>query len=111
MADYITSSLTESKVRPFSTLNLSCPEGPVSSLRPNSESVSNLETLLARSVKLRVQNLPGAPDASLAVLFSGGLDSALLACMAFQAVSPGTTIDLLNVAFQNPRIHGKENLD
>nr|CAD7460056.1 unnamed protein product [Timema tahoe] len=40
-----------------------------------------------------------------AVLFSGGLDSAILAALAHEFVPSGEPIDLLNVAFERPRPH------
>lgn len=79
---------------------------------------------LDRSVMLRVRDIPQAPggagNAKVAVLFSGGIDSTMLAFFAhrydiqrylktandFPAVryiSPDEPIDLLNVAFENPR--------
>jgi asparagine synthetase B (glutamine-hydrolysing) len=54
----------------------------------------------------RVRNLPNAPVDPLAILFSGGLDCALLVYYAHLTLPKDTPIDLLNVAFQNPRIHG-----
>lgn len=41
----------------------------------------------------------------LAVLFSGGLDCTVLARLAHSLLPISEPIDLLNVAFQNPRIH------
>ena len=43
--------------------------------------------------------------ARLAILFSGGLDCTVLARLAHDIFPPSESIDLLNVAFQNPRIH------
>ncbi|PNS19897.1 hypothetical protein CAC42_7864 [Sphaceloma murrayae] len=48
--------------------------------------------------------LDGKP-AKLAVLFSGGIDCTVLARLAHETLSPSEPIDLLNVAFENPRIH------
>ncbi|KAG2077080.1 hypothetical protein BDR04DRAFT_1089385 [Suillus decipiens] len=62
---------------------------------------------LDRSVMLRVQNIPrrtsGKGGAQVAVLFSGGIDSTILAFLAHRHVPLDEPIDLLNVAFQNPR--------
>jgi asparagine synthetase B (glutamine-hydrolysing) len=41
----------------------------------------------------------------VAILFSGGLDCTLLARLAHESLHQNTIIDLLNVAFENPRIH------
>jgi asparagine synthetase B (glutamine-hydrolysing) len=43
--------------------------------------------------------------ANLAVLFSGGLDCTVLARISHDLVPTEEPIDLINVAFQNPRIH------
>lgn len=49
------------------------------------------------------RGLTAASSAVLAVLYSGGLDSATLALLAHRAMPPGP-IDLLTVAFANPRV-------
>lgn len=70
----------------------------------------HLRRQLADSLALRVLNVPPpAPDAAasgarIAVLFSGGLDCSVLARLASDLVPPEQTIDLLNVAFENPRV-------
>lgn len=81
------------------------------SLTLDSSVVLTLEALMIQSMKLRVDNLPGASDMPLGVLFSGGLDSALLAYYAHVTLPFETPIDLLNVAFQNPRIHNMTDED
>lgn len=48
-----------------------------------------------------------ANEARVAVLFSGGLDCTLLARLAHELLPLEQSIDLLNVAFENPRIHSK----
>jgi asparagine synthetase B (glutamine-hydrolysing) len=65
--------------------------------------------LLHESLKPRVLNIPIPPlsaleDAKLAVLFSGGLDCTVLARMAHDILPLNHPIDLLNVAFENPRV-------
>lgn len=42
-------------------------------------------------------------DARVAILFSGGLDCICLAALANKYLPVGESIDLLNVAFENPR--------
>lgn len=44
-------------------------------------------------------------EARVAVLFSGGLDCTILARLAHELIPNEQTIDLFNVAFENPRIH------
>ncbi|KAH9898590.1 asparagine synthase-domain-containing protein [Cubamyces lactineus] len=70
--------------------------------------VDDLIAQLDRSVMLRVQNIPRphyvAPgQARVAIFFSGGIDSTMLAFLAHRHVDPDEPIDLLNVAFENPR--------
>ncbi|KAH9944543.1 asparagine synthase-domain-containing protein [Epithele typhae] len=72
-----------------------------------SDTVDRLIVELDRSVMLRVRNIPqrdNAPgQARVAVLFSGGIDSTMVAFLADRHVDPDEPIDLLNVAFENPR--------
>lgn len=70
--------------------------------------VDNLIDHLDNSVMLRVRNIPRRASsekgrAQVAVLFSGGIDSTMLAFLAHRHVPLDEPIDLLNVAFQNPR--------
>ncbi|CAG8647029.1 9749_t:CDS:2, partial [Cetraspora pellucida] len=46
----------------------------------------------------------GQQDASVAILFSGGLDCICLAALADKYIPHEESIDLLNVSFENPRI-------
>jgi asparagine synthetase B (glutamine-hydrolysing) len=65
-----------------------------------------LHQALFRSLKSRIQCIPVHKDnqrARLAILFSGGLDCTIIAGMAHSIVPIGEPIDLLNVAFENPR--------
>lgn len=45
------------------------------------------------------------PRNSVGILFSGGLDCTLLARIAHDILPPHQEVDLLNVAFENPRVH------
>ncbi|RPD81814.1 hypothetical protein L226DRAFT_528055 [Lentinus tigrinus ALCF2SS1-7] len=69
--------------------------------------VDELIVHLDRSVMLRVRDIPhketAAGEARVAVFFSGGIDSTMLAFLADRHVPPEEPIDLLNVAFENPR--------
>lgn len=79
-------------------------------LNGQTESVKLLKNHLYESLKLRVLNVPVPPgidkthDTRVAVLFSGGLDCTVLACMMHHVLPPEQHIDLINVAFENPRV-------
>jgi len=75
--------------------------------------VDKFTDLLRKAVKTRITNQPGlcktcmaaktsppCPHCSVAVLFSGGLDSCVLAHLAAEQLPPGQPLHLLNVAFQ-----------
>lgn len=75
----------------------------------SSSSVGQLGEQLANSLRLRILNIPeppheNTPEVKLAVLFSGGLDCTVLARMAHGILPLDHPIDLLNVAFENPRV-------
>jgi len=63
-----------------------------------------------KSLRLRILNIPDPPhqgtpaEVKLAILFSGGLDCTVLARMAHNILPLDQPIDLLNVAFENPRV-------
>jgi asparagine synthetase B (glutamine-hydrolysing) len=76
-----------------------------------SPSVRSLRQQLSESLRLRVRNIPKPPlqddsrdDTRVAVLFSGGLDCSVLARLTHELLDDGYSIDLLNVAFENPRV-------
>ncbi|KAF2263316.1 hypothetical protein CC78DRAFT_534092 [Lojkania enalia] len=99
---------------PFPLMNAAAPDGLCN---PNSEHVAQLRTALNDSLRLRVQHVRESVmpidvniaknDAKIAILFSGGLDCTVLARLAHDLVPLTESIDLLNVAFENPRVHGK----
>lgn len=94
-------------------------------LSATSPSVVALKQQLIDSLSLRVLDIPQPPgadkvahDTRIAVLFSGGLDCTILARLAHEVMDPEQGIDLLNVAFENPRVvaqlrkdHAKKNKD
>jgi len=81
------------------------------------ESAPKLGEALRESLELRVQhvreaklsaNVPsGAHEPRVAILFSGGLDCTILARLTHELLPLEQSVDLLNVAFENPRIHSK----
>ncbi|KFY12803.1 hypothetical protein V492_03653 [Pseudogymnoascus sp. VKM F-4246] len=90
-------------------LNQAVPTIPWS-LNLSSDSVRQLEKHMIESLRLRLLNIPDPPRSErpakvkLAILFSGGLDCAVLARMAHDILPQDEQIDLLNVAFENPRV-------
>ncbi|KAJ3044608.1 hypothetical protein HDV00_001534 [Rhizophlyctis rosea] len=71
------------------------------------EALDMMEANLAEAVKLRIDTIPPPSETSarLGVLFSGGLDCICLAALADKFLPPGEPCDLLNVAFENPRVN------
>jgi asparagine synthetase B (glutamine-hydrolysing) len=74
------------------------------------DTCAGVSSALAASLGLRVLNIPDQPavrlvssTARMAILFSGGLDCTLLARMCHDILPSSQSIDLLNVAFENPR--------
>jgi len=80
------------------------------SLNCHTESVQLLRRHLCESLKLRILNIPLPPGSDtghhvrVAVLFSGGLDCTVLARLAHDILPLDHQIDLINVAFENPRV-------
>ncbi|ORY60280.1 asparagine synthase [Pseudomassariella vexata] len=75
-----------------------------------SPSVRLLRHHLTEALKLRILNVPEPPyaqfdiDTRIAILFSGGLDCTLLARLADDLLPEDQGVDLINVAFENPRV-------
>ncbi|PYI12405.1 asparagine synthase related protein [Aspergillus sclerotiicarbonarius CBS 121057] len=95
---------------PTPPMNRSIPEGAPPSLNVETVAVKELEQKLRQSLALRIQNVREPPttssgiNAKVAVLFSGGLDCTLLARLSHDILPESEVIDLLNVAFENPRV-------
>ena len=92
---------------------MTVPTAVVPPLTLTSKSVQQLRDELHNSLCKRLLNVPQPPrtedlgtdeNTRIAVLFSGGLDCTVLARMAHDILPPGQGIDLLNVAFENPRV-------
>lgn len=101
---------------PIPPMNKASPHGDPPRLAVESTPVKDLELKLRRSLELRVRNIPEPPNcksdgAKVAVLFSGGLDCTLLARLSHEILPIDDTIDLLNVAFENPRVVAAANKD
>lgn len=91
-------------------MNKATPQGDTPLLDAESACVRDLELRIRQSLEPRINNIPEPPaytssrDAKVAVLFSGGLDCTLLARFCHDVLPSDETIDLLNVAFENPRV-------
>ncbi|KZF26434.1 asparagine synthase related protein [Xylona heveae TC161] len=99
---------------PYPKLNKELPSQNLPVLNLSSPSVQSIEKHLLNSLRLRVQNVPTPPvvespehsssSAKVAILFSGGLDCTMLARLSHEVLPFSEDIDLLNVAFENPRV-------
>ncbi|GKT48241.1 asparagine synthetase domain-containing protein C4F6.11c [Colletotrichum spaethianum] len=93
--------------------NMALPPSNSQPLSASSPSVQAVRQQLTESLKLRVLDIPEPPaheannDTRVAVLFSGGLDCTVLARMASDILPSEQGIDLINVAFENPRLAAK----
>ncbi|KAL8940990.1 MAG: hypothetical protein Q9216_002509 [Gyalolechia sp. 2 TL-2023] len=81
----------------------------ISRLNLTSPALDALHQKLRGSLNLRVMNIPRPPSptkepAKVALLFSGGLDCTLLARILHEILPKELDVDLLNVAFENPRV-------
>lgn len=91
------------------TINTSAPDATVNETGPRQESLESLLHHLTESLKLRILDIPDHSNlhqdptaAKVAILFSGGLDCTVLARLAHDMLPSTHSIDLLNVAFENP---------
>ncbi|KAJ5280959.1 hypothetical protein N7478_006331 [Penicillium angulare] len=95
---------------PIPPMNMSVPIEQPPALTLDTPFIQELETKLRGSLSLRIDDVPEPPgfikgqNAKVAVLFSGGLDCTLLARLAHDILPSDDPIDLLNVAFENPRV-------
>ena len=68
-----------------------------------------LKNKLQQSIELRVNDVPQPPrdhetPTRIGILFSGGLDCTLIARIVHNVLPVDCSVDLLNVAFENPRV-------
>lgn len=68
-----------------------------------------LRLKLEAAIKIRCMTIPNPGDGHprFAILYSGGLDSAILARLADLVVPADIPIELINIAFENPRLKAK----
>ncbi|KAF2121609.1 asparagine synthase-domain-containing protein [Lophiotrema nucula] len=103
---------SRSLMLPFPAMNRGLQD---TSQQPSPEDVELLHSKLCQSLQSRVQHVRESMDvvasdhqearAKVAILFSGGLDCTVLARITHELLPLGEDIDLLNVAFENPRVH------
>eukprot|EP00941_MAST-03F_sp_MAST-3F-sp1_P001388 g1388.t1 len=68
------------------------------------ESAEMLLAALRKSIKQRIDTIPrmeNVTDARFAVLFSGGLDSMIVAALCIEALASNESLDLINVCFDS----------
>lgn len=93
--------------------NLSSSKALLSKEEISNSMLQAAETLflkLSDSVRKRVINVPlpsSSTSSSVAILFSGGIDSVILAALSHFHIPIDQSIDLLNVAFCTPSLDGK----
>ncbi|KAF2834438.1 asparagine synthase related protein [Patellaria atrata CBS 101060] len=105
---------------PFGPLN-KITSGKILNLNTDSPAISALCHHLRESLADRIYNVQPISNNStdpltqshpkIAILFSGGLDCTILARISHDLLPTEEIIDLLNVAFENPRIHSKRMQD
>ena len=96
-------------------LNRILPGADASDLGLDSKALQGLYKELCASLILRIRDIPRRSDpwsipTPLAILFSGGLDCTLLARLIHDLLPLDFSVDLLNVAFENPRVEAVADL-
>ena len=100
-------------------INRDLPSNATGPLPIPASTINDVKRELLASLKMRVADIPTYTPtcnarqsdqnaASVAVLFSGGLDCTLLARLAHNLLPAEESIDLLNIAFYNPRTIGAD---
>lgn len=72
------------------------------------EAVTNFRRILSEAVIIRTSTIPpgntNAPtDSRIAVMYSGGVDCAVIARLLHEVLDLSEPLDLLNISFENPR--------
>lgn len=90
---------------PFGRMNTLLPseEDLKNDANPSEANVNEFLRLMSESIRVRVTGVPGhcgdEGDSKLGILFSGGIDSMMMAALADQCLPTDEPIDLINVAF------------
>lgn len=100
--------LTISRSAPLLELNREIPRVTPHLLPFDSTKVTELEEEFRESLCHRVLNIPDPPSdlerpTRIAILFSGGVDCTLITRITHNLLPNDYAVDLLNVAFENPR--------
>jgi asparagine synthetase B (glutamine-hydrolysing) len=112
LSNHLTTPETVPCLTSHPRINDSLPNGLLPTTSISSETVLELEERLLKALSLRIADIPALghaanmrtlESANIAVLFSGGLDCTVLARLAHDILPLSEPIDLLNVAFENPR--------
>jgi asparagine synthetase B (glutamine-hydrolysing) len=82
-----------------------------STLKEDTKTPKDFLEVLTSALSIRTRTIPHthahlnstANDTRLAILFSGGLDCSVMAWLIHTLLPPTELIDLINVAFENPR--------
>jgi asparagine synthetase B (glutamine-hydrolysing) len=94
-------------------MNRSLPEGfgedPSTPIR-FLETLQSALSIRTRTIPQTHSYLNSGTHARVAVLFSGGLDCSVLAWLIHTFLPPNEGIDLINVAFENPRIVAAQSI-
>jgi len=108
--------LTEVQVRPYPPMNMTLPSTP----EEEPSTVLHFLNALTSALSNRTHTIPythshlyaniSAFSPRLAVLFSGGLDCTVLAWIIHTLLPLNESIDLVNVAFENPRTMATQNI-
>lgn len=71
------------------------------------KAVDDFEQILTEALRIRTSTIPSnhanSPTSRVAVMYSGGIDCAVVARLLNKVLPEGEPVDLLNVSFENPR--------
>lgn len=103
------STISKYQIRRYPPMNRSLPNGEGEEISTPTQFFEILQVALS----VRTRTIPqtysylssptSGTDNRVAVLFSGGLDCSVLAWLIHTLLPPNESIDLINVAFENPR--------
>jgi len=96
-------------IRPYPPMNKTLPD----TLEEDPATPAEFLQILISALSIRTRTIPHTHahlnrdtttnDTRVAILFSGGLDCSVMAWLVHTLLPPDEAIDLINVAFENPR--------